>query len=80
MILNVSFIAYYVCRIQIEMSRDINLIIPVFLAVFVAKMLADLLSKPLHKCQLEAKSMPYLDQEPDVVVNGEMCVMHLYSN
>ncbi len=63
---------YAMFVLQIEMSQDINLIIPVLVAVFVAKMFADLLSKPLYKCQLEGKSMPYLDQEPEVVVSGQM--------
>ena len=58
--------------IVIEMEQDIDLTIPALMAVFVAKVTADLLSKPLWKYQLHSKALPYLDVEPIVAVNGVM--------
>lgn len=58
---------------QVEMVGDISLVIPNLIAIFVSKMVADQLSKPLYKCQLESKALPHLDQEPKVFVGGEMC-------
>ena len=60
--------------VQMEMVGDISLVIPNLIAIFVSKMVADQLSKPLFKCQLEAKALPHLDQEPKVIVAGQMSV------
>ena len=54
------------------MSHDTNLTVPVLIAIWVAKIVADVLSKPLYKYQLDSKALPYLDQDPTVVVDGEM--------
>ncbi|KAK2151911.1 hypothetical protein LSH36_346g01010 [Paralvinella palmiformis] len=58
--------------IVVEMSQDINMVIPVMLSVLVAKFTADDICKPLFKFQLEAKSLPYLDHEPRIALQGEM--------
>jgi H+/Cl- antiporter ClcA len=57
-----------------EMVGDINLVVPNLMAIFVARSVADQLSKPLYKCQLDAKALPYLDQEPKVMVAGKQYV------
>jgi len=54
-----------------EMAGDISLVIPNLAAIFVSKMVADQLSKPLYKCQLEAKALPHLDQDAKVIVAGK---------
>ena len=54
-----------------EMVGDINLVIPNLISIFAAKMIADQLSKPLYKYQLDFKVLPYLDQEPRVLVAGK---------
>jgi len=54
-----------------EMVGDISLVIPNLIAIFVSKMVADQLSKPLYKCQLESKALPHLDPEPKVIVAGK---------
>jgi len=63
-----------VLLLQMEMVGDISLVIPNLIAIFVSKMVADQLSKPLFKCQLEAKALPHLDQEPKVIIAGKMYV------
>ena len=54
------------------MVGDINLILPVLIAIFVSKTIAGKLSKPLYKYQLEGKALPFLDTEPELVVHGKM--------
>jgi len=63
----------FVCvTLQMEMVGDISLVIPNLIAIFVSKMVADQLSKPLFKCQLEAKALPHLDHEAKIIVAGKM--------
>jgi len=66
--------------LQMEMVGDISLVIPNLIAIFVSKMVADQLSKPLFKCQLDTKALPHLDQEPKVFVAGKMYVGHSLVN
>ncbi len=54
------------------MTQDIDIILPLLFANFVSKVLADFLSKPLYKYQLEMKALPYLNPELEVVVDGEL--------
>jgi len=55
-----------------EMVGDITLVIPNLIAIYLSKMVADQLSKPLWRCQMESKALPHLDQEPQVIVAGKM--------
>jgi len=57
------------------MIGDMSLIVPNMVAAFVAKSIADLLTRPLFEYQLRAKSLPYLDQEPIVCVAGKLWVL-----
>ena len=59
------------CHLQVEMAQDIDMILPVMVAIFVAKLVADILSRPLYKYLLDIKSLPFLDAEPVVVLNNE---------
>jgi hypothetical protein len=54
-----------------EMVGDICLVVPNLVAVFVAKTVADRFSKPLFRYQLDSKSLPYLDSEPQVFIGGK---------
>ena len=53
------------------MVGDISLVIPNLIAIFVSKMVADQLSKPLFRSQIESKALPHLDPEPNVIVGGK---------
>ncbi|ELT90364.1 hypothetical protein CAPTEDRAFT_205673 [Capitella teleta] len=64
--------------IMVEMSGDIDLAIPVMITIFVAKMVADTISKPLFMYQLDAKLLPFLAQEPTVVVQNAIVNLELY--
>ena len=54
------------------MANAIDMTVPVLVAIWVAKNIADLLSKPLYKYQLDGKALPYLDSDPVVSVNGQV--------
>jgi hypothetical protein len=54
-----------------EMVSDATLVIPSLISIYVAKIVGDLLSKPLFMCLLDFKAMPYLDRDPKVVVAGK---------
>ena len=58
--------------IVVEMSHDINLTVPVLMAIWVAKLVGDVFSKPLYKYQLDGKSLPYLDHDPTLVVDRQL--------
>ena len=58
--------------LQVEMSQDIDVVVPVLVANFVAKVVADMISKPLYKYQLDSKSLPYLDPELTIVIDGHV--------
>lgn len=58
-----------------EMVGDINLVIPILIAIFTSKMIADHLSKALYKFQLEGKALPYLDSDPKIVVKKRMLAL-----
>ena len=61
-----------VLNFKIEMVGDINLVVPVLIAIFVSKSIANKLSKPLYKYQLEGKSLPFLDSDPQIVIQGKL--------
>ena len=54
------------------MGNAIDMTVPVLVAIWVAKIIADLLSKPLYKYQLDGKALPYLDSDPMVPIKGSM--------
>jgi len=62
-----------------EMAGDIALVIPIFCSIFISKMVADQLSKPLYKVTLDTKALPYLEQNPHVVVKGKSYVSNISS-
>lgn len=64
--------------IVMEMVGDINLVIPILISIFISKMTADQLSKPLYKFQLEGKALPYLDSDPTIVVKKRILNMELF--
>lgn len=62
------------------MVGDIVLVIPCLIGIFLSKTIADQLSKPLYKHMLDIKSLPYLDQDPRVVITGKRYCMYSTRN
>lgn len=57
---------------QVEMSQDVDLVVPLMISNFVAKLVADMLAKPLYKYQLDLKALPYLDPSLEVAIGGHV--------
>ncbi|ELT90363.1 hypothetical protein CAPTEDRAFT_205672 [Capitella teleta] len=64
--------------IIIEMSSNLDLIIPIMITNFIAKLMADSLAKPLFVNDLDAKLLPFLAQEPIIAVNDHIVNLELY--
>lgn len=54
------------------MSRDIELVIPVLIAVLIARTVGEFLSKSLFRYLIDLKCLPFLDQDPRVLVNDQL--------
>ncbi|CAD5124729.1 DgyrCDS12999 [Dimorphilus gyrociliatus] len=67
-----------VTMIIVEMSQDIDFVIPVMISIWSAKVVADQLALPLYKFMLNIKSLPYLDAEAEVVIDNEIVNLELY--
>ena len=57
---------------QIEMSRDIELVIPVMIAVLIARTVGECLSKSLFRYLTDLKGLPTLDQDPKVIIDDKL--------
>lgn len=64
--------------IMLEMTNDIQFLVPFMLSISSAKLLGDYLTHSLYHGLLEIKCIPYLPQEPHVVVNGCQIKLDLY--
>jgi chloride channel 7 len=59
---------------QVEMSRDIELTIPIMVAAFVARTVGEALSKSLWRHLTDIKGLPVLEQDPKIVLNDRLWV------
>ena len=57
---------------QIEMTNDVQFLLPIMAAIMVAKWVGDFITHPYYVALLELKCIPYLDGELDkkVKVSG----------
>ena len=51
---------------QIEITNDVAFLLPIMVAVMVAKWVGDYITHPLYHSLLELKCIPFLDSEPIV--------------
>ena len=54
---------------QMELTNDVQVLLPVMVAVMVAKWVGDFFTHPIYHALLELKCIPFLDSEPRVVVD-----------
>ena len=54
------------CVIQIEITNDVAFLLPLMLAVMMAKWIGDYITHPLYHSLLELYCIPFLDSEPIV--------------
>jgi len=64
----VSRLSIALAVIITELSNDIEFLLPIMLAVMIAKSLADLTTHSLYHALLEVRCVPFLDRDP--VVQG----------
>jgi len=63
----VSMSRVYVClNVQIEMTNDVAFLLPLMVAVMIAKWIGDYITHPLYHSLLELYCIPFLDSEPIV--------------
>ena len=50
--------------LQIEITNDVQFLLPIMAAIMVAKWMGDFVTHPLYHALLELKCIPFLDAEP----------------
>ena len=62
------------CRVvfplQMEITNDIQFLLPIMVAIMVAKWVGDFATHPLYHALLELKCIPFLDSEPVILHEG----------
>jgi chloride channel 7 len=51
---------------QIEITNDVAFLLPIMVAILMAKWVGDYITHPLYHSLLELKCIPFLDSEPIV--------------
>jgi len=61
---------------QIEMTNDVQFLLPIMASIMVAKWVGDFFTHPYYLSLMELKCIPYLDAEPIVKCNGHTLVIY----
>ena len=64
--MNDYFILIFHVAFQIEITNDVAFLLPIMVAIMVAKWVGDYITHPLYHSLLEMKCIPFLDSEPIV--------------
>ena len=62
-----------------ELTNDVQVLLPVMVAVMVSKWVGDFFTHPIYHALLEVKCIPFLDSEPRVTVDKKSWVAHTKS-
>ena len=57
---------YIYALLQIEITNDVAFLLPIMVAIMVAKWVGDYITHPLYHSLLEMKCIPFLESEPIV--------------
>jgi chloride channel 7 len=60
---------------QIEMTNDVQFLLPIMAAIMVAKWVGDFFTHPYYLSLMEMKCIPYLEADPFFKSNGKTLVM-----
>lgn len=52
--------------LQVEITNDVAFLLPIMVAIMMAKWVGDYITHPLYHSLLELKCIPFLDSEPIV--------------
>lgn len=61
------------CVILIEITNDLENLLPIMLVVFIARFIADAITHPMFDSQIEAKHIPFLEPDPAKEMKILMC-------
>jgi hypothetical protein len=61
--------------VQIEMTNDVQFLLPIMASIMIAKWVGDFFTHPYYLSLMELKCIPYLDAEPVVKCNGHTLVL-----
>ncbi|XP_060587255.1 chloride channel protein C-like isoform X2 [Ruditapes philippinarum] len=64
--------------IMMELTNDVQVLLPVMVAVMVAKWVGDFFTHPIYHALLELKCIPFLDPEPRVTIDKKMVNLELF--
>ncbi|KAK7115171.1 chloride channel protein C-like isoform X2 [Littorina saxatilis] len=65
--------------IMMELTNDVQVLLPVMVSVMVAKWVGDFFTHPIFHAHLEMKCIPFLESEPRVTIMGKNVKLELYS-
>ncbi|XP_078688574.1 chloride channel protein C-like isoform X1 [Branchiostoma floridae x Branchiostoma belcheri] len=57
--------------IMMEMTNDVQFLLPIMVSIMVAKWVGDFVTHPLYHALLELKCIPFLDAEPVIIHEGD---------
>ena len=66
---------WFAGTLQMELTNDIRVLLPVMVSVMVAKWVGDFFTHPVFHAHLEMKCIPFLDPEPRVTIMGKKSVL-----
>ncbi|XP_046549442.1 chloride channel protein B-like [Haliotis rubra] len=74
----VSRLTLAVTVIMMELTNDVQVLLPVMVAVMVSKWVGDFFTHPIFHAHLELKCIPFLDTEPRVMNEGKLLQLDLF--
>ncbi|XP_041376140.1 chloride channel protein C-like [Gigantopelta aegis] len=75
----VSRLTMAVTVIMMELTNDIQVLLPVMVAVMVSKWVGDFFTHPIFHAHLELKCIPFLETEPRVTIAKKSIQLELYA-
>ncbi|KAL5021105.1 hypothetical protein ScPMuIL_000260 [Solemya velum] len=75
----VTRLALAVTVIMMELTNDVQVLLPVMVSVMVAKWVGDFFTHPIYHALLELKCIPFLEPEPRVAVEKKPVNLELFS-
>ncbi|KAL8619446.1 hypothetical protein ACOMHN_011797 [Nucella lapillus] len=65
--------------IMMELTNDVQVLLPVMVSVMVSKWVGDFFTHPIFHAQLEMKCIPFLESDPRVTIMGKNVRLELYT-
>lgn len=69
-----KIILLFMTLFQIELTNDVQFLLPIMVSIMVAKWVGDFFTHPHYHSILELKCIPFLPPEPQVVIDKKLWV------